>query len=109
MTCGYGYMRMPAYIDVLMKWFVFFSRVACICNGCMFTIMLTRYFNWVPHETMQSTGIVEGFLLGIFLNGLLTFWLVLELMKGRFRSSRPQWLFVFNAGCFIFQLYLLLK
>ena len=76
----------------------------------MIVTLLMRYLNFIREGAVQSTILVSGIVLSVvcnsLVNGLAGFFLVKKMPVAAFR---PQWLFIVNFLCFIFQLYLLLK
>jgi hypothetical protein len=93
-----------------MKMLLFLSRVTFLYNICMIVTLLMRYQNFIREGAVQSVILVSGIVLSIVFNSLVNSVAVFFLVKKTPPAAfRPQWLFVVNFLCFIFQLYLLLK
>lgn len=93
-----------------MKPVIFLARVTFIYNICTLLTWLMRYLNFFPEGNLKSTIIVSGLLLAVVFNILTGLWCVFLVLKGEPLSNfRPQWLFISNLLCFIYQIYLLIR
>ena len=92
-----------------MKTLLFLSRVTFIYNLCMIVALLMGYFNFMPAKEVKSSFIAVGLFLAIVCNGLIHLWMGGMLLKYRsLKIFQPAWLFVINAICFLYQIYMLL-
>jgi hypothetical protein len=92
-----------------MKHLLFVSRVAFICNCCMFLALVMKYVQFVDNKDAQSTIIIAGFLLSFVFNLLAAAGVLILLVKKQSERIRPAWLFTVNFLSLIFQLYFMLK
>ena len=93
-----------------MRWLLFLSRVAFICNLLFlvsFSLLLTH---WLNNDGVSSTIIIVGYVLSIIFNPVLNLiYLVLFCVKKSSLSVVPAWLMVLNILFLMLQLvYLLL-
>ncbi|HLF45395.1 MAG TPA: hypothetical protein VI548_03170 [Chitinophagaceae bacterium] len=93
-----------------MRWLLFLSRVAFICNLLFlisFSLLLTQ---WLKNEGASSTIIIVGYTLSIIFNPVVNLiYLVLFWVKKSSLSVVPAWLMVLNILFLMLQLvYLLL-
>jgi hypothetical protein len=86
------------------------SRVAFICNICF---LLASFDQWLPHPPegqLISTIIVLGYLLAILLNAVVTVYLLIMLVAGKFRREQlALWLPIVNFLFFAVQLFVMLN
>ncbi len=91
-----------------MRWLLFLSRAALICNIFFFTCIVLRYVQLPLYEGLKGFIIIVGYPLSIVLNTVVNFRL-LSIIIGKKSSGLPQWLATFNLLSFIIQIaYLLL-
>lgn len=93
-----------------MRWLLFLSRVAFVCNLLFlvsFSLMINR---WVKNEDLSSTIIISGYVLSVIFNPVVNLsYLVLFWIKRNNLSIVPAWLMVMNILFLMLQLiYLLL-
>ncbi|MBX2930489.1 MAG: hypothetical protein KF781_00925 [Chitinophagaceae bacterium] len=85
-----------------MRWLLFISRVALICNVCYVLSVIGRYFNVEQlHEDVVNTIVILGFV-AVFLNILVTIiWLITVLIT---KKPVSLWLGIINVLFLVFQL-----
>ena len=84
----------------------FLSRVAFICNICFLLASLEQYLPKVP-EGAVSTIIVMGYLMGIVINILVNFTLLVVWAFKKGALAVPAWLWIVNLIFLIIQLVIL--
>lgn len=85
-----------------MRWLLFISRVAFLCNICFILCMLMLYFkDFVHNQSINNYIIILGYS-GFFLNLFLNFFIV-KALYGKKQTFIPAWLVVFNLFVFILQ------
>lgn len=76
----------------------------------MLVTFTMKYVNFLPAGSVQSTVIIAGLVLSVIANFITGVWACVVLLAKPGRNVlRPQWLFLTNFCCFVFQIYLLLK
>ena len=93
-----------------MRWLLFLSRVAFICNllfHVSFSLLITK---WLNNEEISSTIIIVGYVLSIVFNPVVNLiYLVFFWAKRKSLVIIPAWLMVMNILFLVLQLvYLLL-
>lgn len=92
-----------------MRWLLFLSRVAFICNLLFLVSFSLRLYDWLKVEDIKSTIIILGWVLSIIFNPLanlcyiLIFW-----VKRKGLAIVPAWLIVMNILFLFLQLVFLL-
>ena len=92
-----------------MRWLLFISRVALICNICFlfaFSLQLTK---WIHNEQLSSTLVVIGYVMGFIINPLVIFcYLVVFLVSRKRMVSIPAWIVTANVLFFVMQILYIL-
>ncbi len=93
-----------------MRWLLFLSRVAFICNLLFLVSFSLLISKWLKSEEISSTIIIVGYVLSIVFNPIVNLsYLILFWVKKSHLSIVPAWLIVMNILFLILQLvYLLL-
>ena len=92
-----------------MRWLLFLSRVAFVCNLLIlvsFSLLLTQ---WLKHEELSSTIVITGYVLSILFNPVVNLsYLVVFWVKKNGLVIVPSWLVVMNILFLMLQLVCLL-
>lgn len=92
-----------------MRWLLFLSRVAFVCNLLFlvsFSLLLTE---WLKNEEVSSTIIISGYVLSIIFNPVVNLsYLVVFWVKRTGLAIVPAWLVVMNILFLMLQLVCLL-
>ena len=93
-----------------MRWLLFLSRVAFICNLLFLLSFSLRIYSWVKDENIAGTIIITGYVLSVIFNPVVNLsYLVFFWVKRKSLSVVPAWLIAMNILFLILQLvYLLL-
>lgn len=95
-----------------MRWLLFLSRVAFICNVFFLLTFSLHFHQWISDESLVSTIIVLGYFLAVFLFTPVVNLCYLALyISGRNPVRHvPQWLIVSNMLFLVLQLiYIILN
>jgi len=88
-----------------MRWLLFLSRVAFICNLLFVVTISFRFYNWVGSEELKSLIIIIGFVLAILFNPVTVLTtLFLFILNRKKLDIIPAWLIVANAVFLFVQL-----
>ena len=89
-----------------MRWLLFLSRIAFVCNLFFLLTLLLQWRNIVGDERVASTVIIIGYLFAVFLfNPLVNLSYGVVLLRRRpLFSSVPRWLVVANFIFLLLQL-----
>jgi len=92
-----------------MRWLLFLSRVAFICNVLFLVSFSLRIYDWLRIEEIVSTIVIIGWVLAIIFNPFVNLcYLVVFWIKRQNLSIIPSWLIVMNILFLILQLIFLL-
>ena len=87
-----------------MRWLLFLSRVAFICNICFlvaFSIQLTR---WISDEQLTSTIVLIGYVMGFILNPFVNISYLFTAIVSRSKLKNiPAWLITANIFFLVIQ------
>ena len=88
-----------------MRWLLFLSRVALICNICFllaFSLQMTR---WIRNEDMTSMIVMIGYVMGFIINPLMVLsYLVIFFVSRKKLAIVPSWLLTANILFFVIQI-----
>src|SRR5687767_4412187 len=91
-----------------MRWLLFLSRVAFICNLLFLVAFSLRLYDWIKMEDIGATIIILGWVLGILFNSLVNVsYLFVFWLKRKNLAVVPSWLVVMNVLFLILQLIFL--
>ena len=92
-----------------MRWLLFLSRVAFICNIFFLIAFSLKITNWVNNNDLEQTIIIIGFFMVIIFNPLVNvFYLLLFLIRKKFWQTVPGWLITANVLFLIMQIFYIL-
>ena len=92
-----------------MRWLLFVSRVAFICNICFLFAFSLQLTNWIRNEQLSSTLVVSGYVMGFFINPLVVLcYLFTWLVSRRKLKSVPAWLITANILFLVIQILYIL-
>jgi hypothetical protein len=92
-----------------MRWLLFLSRLAFICNIFFVLAILIQMTNWLSHETLIGTIAIMGYLMVALLNPVVNIsYLVLFVLGKKIRAVIPLWLIYANTGFLIMQFFYIL-
>ena len=88
-----------------MRWLLFFSRVAFICNICFliaFSLQMTR---WIRNEDLTQMIVMIGYVMGFIINPFIVItYLVLFFVSRKKLSVVPAWLLTANVLFLVIQI-----
>lgn len=89
-----------------MRWLLFLSRVAFICNVCFLLSALLQWKAFIPDQTVVSTIVIAGYFLAVFLLSPLVNVLygAQALLKKNLFGLVPRWLVIVNFLFFVLQI-----
>jgi hypothetical protein len=92
-----------------MRWLLFISRVAFICNICFLVGFSLKISNWLPNQDLSGTIVIIGFFLVALFNPLVNLcYLVLFLFRKKITLYIPVWLITANILFLVMQLFYIL-
>lgn len=92
-----------------MRWLLFLSKLAFICNLAFLVSFVFRFTNWLDNQDIKNYIILIGWVLGIILNPLVVVcYLLFFLLKRKNLATLPAWLMVMNVLFLFLQLVFLL-
>ena len=92
-----------------MRWLLFLSRLAFICNIFFVLAILIQVTNWISQEAITSTIAITGYLMVALLNPLVNIsYLVLLMFGKKFWTVIPSWLIIANIVFLIMQFFYIL-
>lgn len=89
-----------------MRWLLFLSRVAFVCN-CFFLVALSLQFGrWFKNEDAESLVIILGYFMSVPLNAVAVVCYLLFSVRHRHKlSAVPRWLRIANCVFLVLQLF----
>lgn len=85
-----------------MRWLLFLSRLALICNLFFLLSATLQVYDWAQNSEVNSTILIIGYFLALILNPLVNLgYLVIGFSNKKLTAFVPAWLWVAN---FIFLL-----
>ena len=92
-----------------MRWLLFLSRLAFICNLIFIPAFILQIRNFISDPELSSYIIIIGFVLSMLFNPIVNLcYLALYFIKRKSLSVIPGWLIVLNILFLILQLIFLL-
>lgn len=92
-----------------MRWLLFLSRVAFICNIFFLLAVTLRIGNWVHNADIVALILLIGYLLVLLFNPLVNiFYLILFLFRKKFWTVVPSWLITANLLFLVMELFYIL-
>jgi hypothetical protein len=88
-----------------MRWLLFLSKLAFICNIAFLISFVFRVTNWLTNHDLEAYIIIIGWGLSILFNPLVSLcYLILFWVKRKALAVVPAWLIVMNILFLILQL-----
>lgn len=88
-----------------MRWFLFFSRVALVCNIFFLLSASLQVYDWAAGSNFNGTIIIIGYFLALILNPLINLTaLFILLFRKKITGKAAPWLLIVNLVFLIFQL-----
>ncbi len=92
-----------------MRWTLFLSRVAFICNVFFLIAFSLQVSSWIKNPDIISIILMVGFVLAFLFNPLVNLcYLLLALLRKRFWIVVPQWLVTANIFFLLLQVFYIL-
>jgi hypothetical protein len=92
-----------------MRWLLFLSKLAFICNLAFLVSFLFRVTNWLTNHDIEAYIIIIGWVLSAVFNPIVVFiYLIVFWTKRKKLSIVPVWLIVMNILFLFLQLVFLL-
>jgi len=90
-----------------MRWLLFLSRLAFICGFCFLLSLVLLMWNKSDYETISSTVIIIGFVIGLLVVPVTLICYVIVLIRKK-KLPVPLWLVIANIiFLFILMLYII--
>ena|SRR2546421_2748960 len=93
-----------------MRWVLFLSRVALICNVFFLLTVLLHYRNYIEDQVTVSTVIIIGYVMAVFIfNPIVNiYYLIILARKKKLFQIVPRWLVLTNFIFLLLQLQYIL-
>ncbi|MFL5772984.1 MAG: hypothetical protein ACJ75F_07500 [Flavisolibacter sp.] len=92
-----------------MRFILFLSRIAFICNICFLFAFSLQLTNWIHNEQLSSTLVVAGYVMGFVINPLvIIIYLLTFLISRKKLNTLPSWLITANILFFVIQILYIL-
>jgi hypothetical protein len=92
-----------------MRWLLFLSRLAFLCNVCFLLAVSLQFLRWFQNHDLESYFIIIGYFLVAIINPLANFCVLYLFVGSRERLKVvPSWLWIANFAFFILQIIYLL-
>jgi hypothetical protein len=92
-----------------MRFILFLSRIAFICNICFLFAFSLQLTNWIHNEQLSSTLVVAGYVMGFVINPLVIILYLLTFLISRKKlKALPSWLITANILFFVIQILYIL-
>ncbi len=92
-----------------MRWLLFLSRVAFICNVFFILAVSIQLFNWIPNQDLSATIAIIGYFLVVLINPFVVLsYLLLWLIRNKFWKVVPSWLITANILFLVMELFYIL-
>jgi hypothetical protein len=92
-----------------MRWLLFLSKLAFICNLAFLLSFLLRITNWLSNRDIHAYIIIIGWVLSVLFNPFTVLcYLLFFLLKRKYILAVPGWLIVVNVFFLFLQLVFLL-
>jgi hypothetical protein len=92
-----------------MRWLLFLSRVAFICNVFFLIAVSIQFSNWLQNGDIAATIAIIGYFLVILINPLVNLcYLVLFLLRKQLQFIVPAWLITANLLFLVMQIFYIL-
>ena len=92
-----------------MRWTLFLSRVAFICNVFFLIAFSLQVSNWISNLDVISIVLLVGYVLALLFNPLINLcYLLLALLRRRFWDVVPNWLITANIFFLLMQVFYIL-
>ena len=92
-----------------MRWTLFLSRVAFICNVFFLIAFSLQLSNWIKNPELISLVLMLGFVVAFLFNPLTNLtYLVLAILRKRFWQVVPHWLITANIFFLLLQVFYIL-
>ena len=92
-----------------MRWTLFLSRVAFICNVFFLIAFSLQVSNWINNLDVISIVLLVGYVLALLFNPLINLcYLLLALLRRRFWDVVPHWLITANIFFLLMQVFYIL-
>jgi len=92
-----------------MRWLLFLSKLAFICNLAFLVSFIFRVTNWLTNHDIKEYIIIIGWVLSAVFNPIVVFiYLIIFWIKRKKLSIVPVWLIVMNILFLFLQLIFLL-
>ena len=87
-----------------MRWLLFLSRLALICNAFFLLTFSLQLYDWAKDETLSSTIAILGYFMGVVINPVTVLCYLVLVIMGR-KIPVPGWLVALNIVFLFLQLF----
>jgi len=92
-----------------MRWLLFLSRLAFVCNIFFLLAVSLQFGNWIHNPDVTATIAVMGYFMVVLLNPLVNIcYAVLFLFRKKFWTIVPSWIITANILFLIMQIFYIL-
>ncbi|MGZ3839588.1 MAG: hypothetical protein ACXVBI_13525 [Flavisolibacter sp.] len=92
-----------------MRWLLFLSRLAFICNIFFLMAVSLQWFNWVHNQDITATIAIIGYFMVAFVNPIVNvLYLALFFFRKKFWQLLPAWLIAANVLFLVTQIFYIL-
>ena len=95
--------------NLSMRWLLFLSRLAFVCNIFFLLAVSLQFGNWMQNPDIAATIAVIGYLMVVLFNPLVNIcYLVLLFLRKKFWTVVPSWLITANLLFLVMQIFYIL-
>jgi hypothetical protein len=88
-----------------MRWLLFLSRLALICNLFFLLSASLQVYDWAQNSEVNSTILIIGYFMALLLNPFVNlFYLVIGMSKKKLTVVVPGWLVIANFMLLLLQI-----
>src|SRR5690606_39626539 len=88
-----------------MRWLLFLSRLAFICNLFFLLSASLQVYDWAQNSEVNSTILIIGYFLSLFLNPIANLsYLMAAILRKNLTATIPAWLIIMNIIFLFIQL-----
>lgn len=88
-----------------MRWLLFLSRLAFICNVFFLLAVSLQWINWIHNQDVTATIAIIGYFMVVLFNPLVNFfYLIFFIIRKKFWTIVPSWLIAANILFLVIQI-----
>lgn len=92
-----------------MRWLLFLSRLAFICNIFFLLAFSLRLTNWIQQPDLEASILITGYFMAALFNPIVNFcYLLVFFVRRRALANLPSWLMTANILFLVMQFFYIL-